>query len=86
MPGLGTNASAYTGGLTGIGMPGYLCQADLLNMISGGMSARSDTFTIRVMGQGPDGAKAYCEAIMQRTPGYVDTSNQPHDFALTETA
>jgi hypothetical protein len=70
----------------------------VLQAIGPSIAARSDTFRIRAYGEalGPDGktviAKAWCEAIVQRVPGYVDPSNPPSarmastsDSALTTT-
>ncbi len=66
---------------TGIsGGPGYLLQADLLASLGAGLSARSDTFTIRTYGDvqnpatGEVTGRAWCEAIVQRTPDYVDAT------------
>ena len=64
------------------GAPGYLSQGDILSCLGSGMSARSDTFTVRAYGDvvGLDGnplAKAYCEAIVQRTPEwFVDEEEE----------
>lgn len=59
------------------GAPGYLTQADLLNVLGNAASARSDTFTIRGYGEATDGngntlAEATCEAVVQRIPEWID--------------
>ena len=64
-------------GKIGTNVPGYLSQADLLNKIGNRLSARSDTFIIRAYGETSDingniSARAYCEALLQRTPSYVN--------------
>lgn len=54
------------------GFPGFLTQADLLQVIGPALSARSDTFRIRAYGEvsdrnsGSATAKAWCEAIVTR--------------------
>lgn len=58
---------------TGYGTPGYITQGDLLQVIGSGLVARSDTFTVRSYGESRDVngrvlAKAWCEAVVQRTP------------------
>ena len=68
---------------TGVGIPGYLTQADVLQSIAPVMTVRSDTFTIRGYGEAKDAAgkvlaTAWCEAVVQRTPEFVDTSNPAH--------
>jgi type II secretory pathway pseudopilin PulG len=63
--------------------PQYLTQADVLSTLGSGLSARSDTFVIRTYGEVLDavnstasdpviGARAWCEAVVQRLPDYVD--------------
>ncbi|MDR1281308.1 MAG: hypothetical protein LBK99_10870 [Opitutaceae bacterium] len=60
--------------------PGFLTQADLLSAIGPALTARSDTLRIRaygdvmnpVTGNTDPEARAWCEAIVQRLPGYVD--------------
>lgn len=57
----------------GWGAPGYLTQADLLQVIGPTLSARSDTFLVRSYGEAVDRAgrptaQAWCEAVVQRTP------------------
>jgi hypothetical protein len=58
---------------TGYGTPGYITQGDILQVIGSGLSARSDTFKVRSYGESRDIngkvlAKAWCEAVVQRTP------------------
>lgn len=57
------------------GAPIYLTQADLLQAIGSGLSARSDTFVIRAYGEaisnGSVKARAWCEAVVQRLPDPV---------------
>ncbi|MGB6220132.1 MAG: hypothetical protein WBG04_03790 [Haloferula sp.] len=64
------------------GTPAYVSQADLLMALAPIINARSDTFTIRAYGESisEDGtvqAKAWCEAVVQRTPAYVNPSDEP---------
>ena len=59
------------------GALGFLTQADLLQFIGPALTARSDTFRIRAYGECLDAAgkvmaKAWCETVVQRSPGYVD--------------
>jgi len=68
---------------TGVGTPGYLTQADLLQAIGPMMTARSDTFTLRAYGEAKDSsgkvlASAWCEAVVQRMPEFIDPSDPPH--------
>jgi hypothetical protein len=68
---------------TGVGIPGYLTQADVLHSIAPVMTARSDTFTIRGYGEAKDAAgkvtaTAWCEAVVQRMPEFVDPANPAH--------
>jgi hypothetical protein len=79
-------------GFRSTGIPGWITQADVLQAIGPVLSARSDTFRIRGYGEAlsADGktvlAKAWCEAIVQRTPYYIDQSNTPtqRDASLTD--
>lgn len=62
------------------GALGFLTQADLLQFIGPALAARSDTFRIRAYGESLDAsgkvaAKSWCEAIVQRSPQYVDPSD-----------
>ncbi len=71
------------------GLPGWLSQADILQALGPVISARSDTFCIRVYGEVRDPldsspttapiARAWCEATVQRCPDYVDSTNLPSD-------
>ncbi len=68
---------------TGVGIPGYLTQADVLQSIAPVMTVRSDTFTIRGYGETKDAsgkvlARAWCEAVVQRIPEFVDADNPAH--------
>ena len=60
----------------------FLTQADLLTSLGPVLTPRSDTFIIRAYGdvQNPTttpatvGARAWCEAVVQRLPEYMDAS------------
>lgn len=62
------------------GINGNVTQADLLNSVGPMISPRSDTFTIRAMGEsrhdatGEILATAWCEAVLQRSSSYIDPS------------
>ncbi|MEO8617717.1 MAG: hypothetical protein ABI600_21490 [Luteolibacter sp.] len=77
----GGNSSNYRTAMA----PKHLTQADLLSTIGPALSARSDTFVIRSYGEAVDPAtnqptaRAWCEAVVQRTPDYID----PADDAAT---
>lgn len=83
-------------GFRSTGIPGWITQADVLQAIGPVIAARSDTFRIRGYGEalGADGksvtARAWCEAVVQRLPDYIDPSDlaseratTPSDSALT---
>ena len=66
---------------TGVGIPGYLTQADVLKPLSSVITVRSDTFTIRSYGEAQDAggktvATAWAEAVVQRVPDFMDGSNE----------
>ncbi len=69
------------------GIPGYVLQGDVLSPLGSSLSARSDTFTIRTYGDAVNPAtgditgRAWCEAVVQRIPDYVD----PNANAATDT-
>ncbi|MFA6288887.1 MAG: hypothetical protein WC661_16010 [Opitutaceae bacterium] len=75
------NPDAATGRLRTTGVPGFLLQGDLLAPLAPAMSARSDTFRVRTYGEvvnpatGAIEGRAWCEAIMQREPGFVDQAD-----------
>ncbi len=59
------------------GIPGYLTQGDILQVLAPVLSARSDTFIIRAYGDSVDAdgevqARAWCEAVVQRVPQPLD--------------
>lgn len=72
---------------TAVGIPGYLMQQDLVQAFSPVMTARSDTFVIRTRGDvvnpvtGLTEGRAWLEAVVQRTPAFVD-QNDPALAAL----
>jgi hypothetical protein len=78
-------------GFRSTGIPGWLTQADILQELGPLISVRSDTFKIRAYGEAIDpttgkvAARAWCEAIVQRLPEYLDTTNLPtaRDAALS---
>ena len=77
-----TSKANITPANTGVGIPGYLTQSDVLQSIAPVMTARSDTFTIRGYGEAKDSsgkvlATSWCEAVVQRMPEFVDGSNPP---------
>lgn len=70
--------------------PKHLTQADILSTIGPALTARADTFVIRSYGESVNPstlkvtARAWCEAVVQRTPEYVDSaedaSTAPQDL------
>lgn len=62
--------------------PLHVLQADILTAIGSQLTVRSDSFRIRAYGETRDKsgkitATAWCEATVQRTPGYLDPSDPP---------
>lgn len=62
------------------GSPGVIKQADILTPIAPILSARSDSFLIRAYGEQTDAsgkviARAWCEAVVQRSPEFIDPSD-----------
>jgi hypothetical protein len=69
-------------GAKAVGAPGYVKQGDLLTPLGPLVNVRGDTFVVRAYGDArdPSGtkilARAWCEAVVQRVPDYVDPSEQ----------
>lgn len=74
-------------GYTGDGAAPMLTQGDLLTGLAPIITARGDTFTIRGYGESRTAngssvvARAWCEATVQRVPGYVDGADAPETAA-----
>jgi hypothetical protein len=68
------------------GLPGWPRQADLLERLSPVISVRDETFIVRAMGASPlvngSSAKAWCEAVYQRIPDYMDAGVPAHEAPL----
>ncbi len=65
------------------GAPGFLMQSDVLTSIGSILRTRSDTFTIRTYGESVDRngkvqAKAWCEAVVQRTPEWYNPTTEAY--------
>ncbi len=75
-------------GSSNFGMPAWPRQADVLNTLAPVIAARDDTFVVRAFGSAPTGrgssARAWCEAVYQRLPDYIDPSVAPHEPPLGE--
>jgi hypothetical protein len=61
----------------------YVDQADVLRGLAEQLTPRGDTFVIRTYGDSLDAsgnvvARAWCEAVVQRTPDYVDPQDDNH--------
>ena len=73
------------------GAPGYLSQADLLTVLGNAATPRSDTFTIRASGEARDKdnkvlAVAWCEAVVQRFPEFIDSTDKADAATLQSNA
>ena len=81
LPGAGA-ISAESAPARAAGSAGHLTQARLLTALGPQITVRSDTFLIRTYGDARDSsgkiiAKAWCEAVVQRLPDYVDPTDRP---------
>lgn len=71
-------------GAKAVGAPGYVKQGDLLTSLGPLIAVRGDTFIIRAYGESRDVsgekvlARAWCEALVQRVPDFVDPSDLAH--------
>ncbi len=82
----GLNFPAAATGSRFAGIPGYLTQADLLKRVGNMITPRDDTFRIRGYGESRDQAgairaRSWCEAIVKRTPDYLDAIDTPETAA-----
>ena len=76
------NAAALNGGNTAEGSPAVLLQGDVLQVIGSFLGTHSDTLRIRgygYSGEGRNRAQAWCEAIVQRFPEYLDAADAAED-------
>jgi hypothetical protein len=77
-------------GSSTFGLPGWPRQADLLGRLAPILSVRDETFVVRAMGSVPIGngtsARAWCEAVYQRTPEYMDARVPAHEAPLGDDA
>jgi len=67
---------------TGVGILGFLTQADVLQSLAPIITCRSDSFVVRAYGDARDKngkviSRACCEAVVQRTPNFVDGKDSP---------
>lgn len=65
-----------------VGSAGFLSQGAILTALGPQINVRSDTFTIRTYGdvRSPTGrvlSRAWCEAVVQRIPDYIDPTDTP---------
>ncbi len=81
LPGAGA-ISAESAPARAVGSAGHLTQAKLLTALGPQITVRADTFVIRTYGDSRDAAgrilaRAWCEAVVQRLPEYVDPTDRP---------
>jgi hypothetical protein len=67
-------------GAMNFGAPSFVKQGDILTPIAPILSARSDSFIIRAYGEATDTkgnvlARAWCEAVVERSRDYVDSAD-----------
>lgn len=76
----GIENSAALDGNSGEGVPTVITQGDLMAALAPIATVRGDTFKIRAYGEALDAtgkvvtARAWCEAVVQRVPDYVDSN------------
>jgi hypothetical protein len=68
------------------GSSAYVDQADVLRQFAEQLTPRGDTFVIRTYGDALDAkgkvvARAWCEAVVQRAPDYVNEADEAHTKA-----
>lgn len=72
------------------GTPGYVAQRSFLQRVGSVLTARSDTFLVRVYGEdrnlrtGRITARAFGEAVVQRKPEYLSDADAPEVFPPTD--
>lgn len=74
---------AAANGPVAYGSAAYVDQADILRGLAEQLTPRGDTFVIRTYGDsvGKNGevlARAWCEAVVQRVPEYLDPADKAH--------
>jgi hypothetical protein len=87
----GVQCQQAMNGFTGEGAPPMLTQGDLMEGLATVATVRGDTFKIRAYGEsvtnGTVMSRAWCEAVVQRIPAYVDPSDpvetKPADLKST---
>ncbi|BCU78027.1 hypothetical protein [Luteolibacter sp. LG18] len=88
---VGLANGAARSGYTNEGAPTMLTQGDLLSALAPVITVRGDTFRIRAYGEslnkdGTVAARAWCEAVVQRMPSYVDPKDAPEILPASTTA
>ncbi len=77
----GVMTASVMNGNTAEGAPSTLTQGDLMQALAPIITVRGDTFKIRSYGEATNGgtvvARAWCEAIVQRVPDFVDSTEAP---------
>lgn len=73
---------------TGVGLPGWLTQADVLHSLGNSLTVRSDTFIVRSIGEstnplGEATIRVGFEAVVQRVPDWTDPSDPPEKTPVT---
>jgi hypothetical protein len=73
------------------GIPGIVKQADILTPIAPILSARSDSFIIRAYGETVDGtgrviARAWCEAVVERSHDFINPQDKPETVLTSLTS